>query len=104
MGLLSELFKSSNSITGSEVKELINDNNTVIIDVRTKDEYRGYHIPGSINIPVDKINEDKVKKYKEKLIVVYCQSGARARNASTKLEGWGFNVKNMGGVHKYPKN
>jgi rhodanese-related sulfurtransferase len=104
MGLLSNLFKPGNSISGQEVKDLRSDRNTVIIDVRSKEEYQGYHVPGSINIPVHVINEDKVKKYKDKNIIVYCLSGSRANSASKKLEKYGFNVKNMGAVSNYPKS
>ena len=103
MGFLTDLLRPKNSISGQEVKELANDKNTVIIDVRTREEYSAYHVPKSINIPVEVISADKVKKYKDKLIIVYCQSGSRAGMASRILERAGFEVRNMGGVNQYPR-
>ena len=63
----------------------------VVIDVRTRDEYAAGHIPGSINIPVDRIGDacERIKK-KDTPICVYCLSGARAKAATGKLKAMGY--------------
>ena len=71
---------------------------TVIVDVRTAEEYNEGHIESSINIPLQTLDDsiDSLKHY-EKVIVI-CRSGRRSAKAKTELEGVGFtNVYNGGG-------
>ena len=79
--------------------------NFLLVDVRTQQEYNEGHIPGSILFPVDKIQENFEEKYPDKntLIIVYCRSGNRSRNASITLIDMGYtNVKDMGGIQSWP--
>ncbi len=71
----------------------------IILDVRSKGEYDGGHINGSINIPVDKLagNLDKIKD-KNKVIITCCASGMRSASAKGILESKGYvKVYNGGG-------
>jgi len=71
-----------------------------ILDVRTADEYASGHIPGAINISHQDISAHikELTAYKEKNIVVYCQSGRRARIAQNVLAKAGFpNVYHLRG-------
>ena len=52
-----------------EIKNLMKENEYIIVDVRTKEEYQQSHIEGAINIPYDEINEE-VSLDKEKLIFI----------------------------------
>jgi phage shock protein E len=76
------------------------DNNTVLIDVRTKDEFKSGHLEKAINIPYTEI-EDQIKsitKDTNKNIVVYCRSGRRSGIAQKTLLKMGYeNVINGGG-------
>lgn len=76
---------------------------SVLLDVRTEEEYRSGHIGGSRNIPVEKI--DNAKNLLHDLnapIFVYCQSGSRSRQAVSKLKKMGYtDVKNIGGIDTY---
>ncbi len=69
------------------------DQNTVIVDVRTPDEFAEGHVPGSKNFPVDEIDQhaQELKKYSE--IYVYCRSGGRVGVAAQILGALG--VKNL---------
>jgi rhodanese-related sulfurtransferase len=69
-----------------------------IIDVRTKGEYAGGHIRGSVNIPLDKLADNINKlKGKDKPIITCCASGARSASAKGVLTSRGFtNVHNGG--------
>ncbi len=69
-----------------------------ILDVRTKDEYAGGHIRGSVNIPVDQLasNINKLKD-KQKPVITCCASGMRSATAKSILKSKGFvNVHNGG--------
>lgn len=93
---------SINTISVDEVKSLVdsfNDqDNLVIIDVRTNEEYKEGHIKNSINIPVDNI--EKINYRKDTKIVLYCRSGNRSNQAALKLKSLGYeNIYDMGGIN-----
>ena len=75
----------------------------VLLDVRTPEEYRNGHIPGSRNIPLQTIDSvSTVVENKDTSLYVYCQSGARSRQAAGVLKQMGYtNVNNIGGIAAY---
>lgn len=78
--------------------ELVKDG-AIILDVRSKGEYQGGHIKGSINISVDSLNQnlDKLKD-KNKPIITCCASGMRSATAKSILKSNGYtHVYNGGG-------
>ena len=85
------------------VKEYSTTDGAVLLDLRTPDEYRQGHIPGSKNVPLQSI--DKVADMidnKATPIFVHCLSGARSRQAAAVLQQMGYsNVKNIGGISAY---
>lgn len=99
--LLNYRKRFSNEINYIEMKELIKQNeNAVLIDVRSKQEYNEYHLPNAINIPVYEI-ENRIVNYvkdKNELIILYCQMGSRSKNAKRILEKLQYNnVYNLKG-------
>lgn len=70
----------------------------IVLDVRSKGEFEGGHIKGSLNIPVDQLNNNLAKlKDKEKSIICCCASGMRSSNAKRILESKGYHsVYNAG--------
>ena len=94
---------SYKKISFIEMRKLKTDS-SVIVDVRTKEEYKTGHVPGSILIPDYEI--DKISSYvkdKNIIIFVYCRSGNRSKIASEKLIGMGYkNVYDVGGIIDYP--
>lgn len=69
-----------------------------IIDVRTPDEFRGGNIKGSINIPLNTLNQHLSKFKKDKPIITCCASGMRSASAKSVLTSNGFSeVYNGGG-------
>ena len=85
------------------VKEYEATPGAVLLDVRTLEEYRGGHIPGSKNVPLQAIDKvTSVAENKDTVLYVYCQSGARSRQATSILQGMGYtNVNNIGGIAAY---
>lgn len=71
----------------------------IILDVRSKGEYAGGHIKGSINIPVDQLGNNLQKlKDKAKPIITCCASGMRSASAKSILKSNGYTeVYNGGG-------
>ena len=80
------------------IDSIIKENNYIIVDVRTKEEYDAGHVKGSINIPYDVINmEENLNKLdKEKTIIVYCRSGKRSGIAYNSLKDLGYDVFDLG--------
>lgn len=85
------------------VKECFETDGAILLDVRTPQEYRERHIPGSKNIPLQEIGRiDDVAGGKAVPLFVYCHSGARSRQAVGELQRMGYlNVKNIGGISSY---
>lgn len=75
----------------------------ILLDVRTPGEYRDGHIPGSQNVPLQTIDKAaSVAENKDTMLYVYCQSGARSRQAASILQSMGYtNVHNIGGIAAY---
>lgn len=74
-----------------------------LVDVRTEGEYAEGHIPGSINVPLQRLNDIYlVVNDKSAPLFVYCRSGRRSGEAKTLLEASGFTeVYNIGGILDY---
>ena len=85
------------------VEEYQSTSGAVLLDVRTPEEYRSGHLPGSKNIPLQTIDRvGSVAENKDTALYVYCQSGARSRQAAGMLKQMGYtNVNNIGGIAAY---
>ena len=77
----------------------------IILDVRRQDEFDSGHIPGAVLLPNEVIAEqaESVLTDKNQLILVYCRSGNRSKQASQVLADLGYtNVKEFGGILDWP--
>ena len=100
MGLFS-LFKHVD--INAEVEAMKSIENAVLLDVRSKEEYSGGHIPGSKNVPVERI-EKVVDVITDKNIpvYVYCLRGSRSASAVSAMKKMGYtNAKSIGGIASY---
>ena len=76
----------------------------IILDVRTPEEFAEKHIPGAINVPNETIKSKKISELprEDQLILVYCRSGNRSKQASDKLAKMGYtNVYEFGGINDW---
>ena len=76
----------------------------IIVDVRTLAEYNERHIPGAVNIPNENIGSEEITELpdKQQLILVYCRSGNRSKQAAQKLADMGYtNVVEFGGINDW---
>ena len=77
----------------------------IILDVRTPEEFAAGHIPGAINVPNETIGSAQIPELpdKDQLILVYCRSGNRSKQASEKLALQGYtNIVEFGGISAWP--
>ena len=73
----------------------------IILDVRTPAEFAEKHIPNAINVPNETIGTDEISELpdKDQLIMVYCRSGRRSKEAAEKLVKLGYtNIVEFGGI------
>ena len=83
------------------VKMMRDEKDYIILDVRRPDEYAEGHIPGAINVPNEEIGSAAIEELPDKsqLILVYCRSGRRSREAAGKLVKLGYtNIVEFGGI------
>ena len=90
------------SITMDEaVNMMAQETGYIILDVRRPDEFAAGHIPNAINVPNESIGTDEIPELpnKDQLIMVYCRSGRRSKEAAEKLVKLGYtNIVEFGGI------
>ena len=93
MSIFQQLYGTGKT---TDLKTII-EQGAFLVDVRTPSEYTQGHVKGSVNIPLDKIQE-KIDQFEDrKAIIVFCLSGGRSTQAKLLLEKYGFtNVINGG--------
>ena len=89
-------------ITQDEAKSIMDSEKSyILLDVRTQEEYDAEHIEGAILIPdyEIEIKAESILTDKNALILVYCRSGRRSKNAASQLVTLGYtNIKEFGGI------
>ena len=94
------------SITAQEAKMLMDtESDYIILDVRTVEEYNSGHIPNATLIPNEEIKQkaESILQDKNQLILVYCRSGRRSKQAASVLASLGYtNIKEFGGIIDWP--
>ena len=98
LAFLMSACDSDNNISAGEAYMRLNDANVVFLDVRTRDEFlQDGRIQNSVLIPLDKLKDshNKIEKYIDKEIFVYCRSGRRSEIATRYLNEQGFKAFNL---------
>ena len=89
-------------ISQEEAKQMMaRDDGHIIVDVRRRDEYDAGHIPGAVLIPNESIGKEMPAQLPDRnqVILVYCRSGSRSKEASQKLADMGYtNIYEFGGI------
>ena len=93
-------------VSMEEAMELMKtEENYIILDVRRQDEYDEKHIPGAILVPNETIGTKDIPELPDKaqMILVYCRSGNRSKQAAEKLAALGYtNIIEFGGINDWP--
>lgn len=96
---------SFDTIRTNDIVKYIGKPNVVIIDLRDKNEYDSGHIPTSVNIPYEELEEQKKYISKNKLLILYCDRGNISLLAARDLMKDGYNIKSLyGGMRAYRGN
>jgi rhodanese-related sulfurtransferase len=91
------------NVSTEDAKKLIENNEVVVLDVRTPEEFQGGHIPNATLIPLQELENRLNEIDKEKGYLVVCRSGNRSAQASEILSNNGFStIYNMtGGMNNW---
>ena len=96
------MVRSYSQISQEEAKQMMKkDDGHVIVDVRRQDEYDAGHIPGAILIPNESIGTEQPEALPdlEQVILIYCRSGNRSKQAAQKLFDMGYTrIYEFGGI------
>lgn len=96
---------NTNTISYIEAKEKIINEGAILVDVRTEDEYNEKHIDGAVLLSLDNISEESagnIFSSKDVVIIVYCKSGNRSKQALDKLNDLGYaNVYDFGSIDNW---
>ena len=100
-----EQSMSYTQISMEEARSLMEEETDyIILDVRTEEEFAEKHIPNAINVPNEVIGTEEIMELpdKDQLILVYCRSGNRSKQASEKLVALGYtNIYEFGGINDW---
>ncbi len=103
---MNSLSAAVNTITPEQAKEIMDNNpDSVILDVRTQEEYDEGHIPGAVLLPDFEVTSraPEVLPDKDAVILVYCRSGRRSALAAEALAQMGYTeVSDFGGIIDWP--
>ena len=92
-------------ISQDEAKRMMaQDPAPLVVDVRRPDEFETGHIPNAINVPNEDINTTQPEALPEldRVLLVYCRSGRRSKEAAQKLANMGYtNVYEFGGINEW---
>lgn len=97
-----ESYRQIDQDTAMQMMET--DDGHVIVDVRRQDEYDAGHIPGAILIPNESIVDERPEALSDlnQIILIYCRSGNRSKQAAEKLAGMGYtSIYEFGGINTW---
>ena len=99
------MVRSYSQISQEEAKQMMEkDDGHVVLDVRRQDEYDAGHIPGAILIPNESIGTEQPDELPDldQVILIYCRSGNRSKQAAQKLFDMGYtNIYEFGGINDW---
>jgi len=105
VGCSAKTEPSFQTITAGEAAEMMEkEEDYIIVDVRTYEEYSEGHIPGAVCIPNETIGQELPEELpdREQVILVYCRSGRRSRQAAEKLTALGYTrIYDFGGIQNW---
>ena len=95
---------SYHKISAEDAKEMMDTQDVIIVDVRTQDEYNEGYIENAILIPNESISRAPSElPDKDAVILIYCRSGNRSKQAADKLVALGYtNIYDFGGIIDWP--
>ena len=87
-------------MTCEKLKSVMSNPSSILVDVRTRNEFNQSHIRGAVHIPLHELPSN-VERLRHKTAYLYCRSGARSGQAEAFLQGHGINSVNIGGITSF---
>jgi len=101
------LFSGLKALSPFAATKLLNDGEAVFIDVRDEKEFKSGHVLNARHVPLSTLDKylHELEKHKDKDLVVYCDTGARAQRAGSRLRKNGFSRLHTiaGGLNEWEK-
>ena len=96
------MFNAPQQIECPEARHMVQNHGAQLVDVGSPEEHAQGTLPGSVNVPLQILQQAHQQLDKSKPVIVYCVSGARSAQAMSFLQRMGFdNVHNLGSIRKY---
>lgn len=93
---------SFETIRTNEITKYIGRPNVLIIDLRDREDYLKGHIPSAVNIPYDKLEDEKKNINRNNILILYCDRGHISLLAARDLMKYGYQIKSLyGGISAY---
>ncbi len=90
------------AISIKDVEHYLDNKYTILIDLRTKEEYNEYHLEGAINVPFEQLEKYKSKLIKQNVYILYCQRGSSSLLAAKQLSKEGYQIYTViGGIQAW---
>ena len=99
------IFKQLNTVKPATAREWLK-KGALVIDVRSESEFQERHVPGAINIPLNRLSEEIARHAptKEQPLLLHCLSGTRSGMGTSALKKMGYqNVFNLGSYGRAEK-
>ena len=94
-------MKSLGMISADALDGYVHQPGALIIDLRSKEEYRRSHVEGAVNIPYEEF-DDSAQLPRRKMLILYCDRGSASLAKGRELAGKGYRVQSVtGGIHAY---
>lgn len=87
------IFRAGGSaLTPETATRLYNRENAVFVDVRGENAFLNAHLPGAVNVPLERLEQqtNRLKRYKGRPVIVYCDTGRTSAKALGQLKEQGF--------------
>ncbi len=86
----------------NELETYLNRPNTVLVDLRTREEYNLYHLENARNIPYDDLEKYKSRLSRETTYILYCERGGSSLMAAKELSREGYIIYTViGGIRAW---
>lgn len=85
------------TVAVNEARRMLADGDAVLLDVRTKQERKEAHVPGSIHISLESLEGQVRRVPTETVVLTFCRSGSRSGTAARILRAHGIDARNVRG-------
>lgn len=94
--MLRDLFKS-NRVGVTEARAMVDAGDAVLVDVRTRQEWKQGHAPGAMHISLASLENQMRRIPADRTVLAICRSGSRSAQAAASLARAGFDARNVRG-------